>query len=299
MKSLSFILTFLIILSCTRTPESNYVFAENSEFELYKPKTQTNATLILFGGYSETVKEIKREFKILKESEDKSIAVAFSKNNQKIWLEENELEILAEQLQKLFEDNKLSKNKIHFGGFSSGGNIALLMGNYLIENKKFGVEPHGIFIIDSPVDLAGLYWSAEKNLERNHSKPVVEASKMIIKTLGDRFGNPDQELPEYEKHSVYTNKTGNIENVKNLKNTKIRMYSEPDTLWWKENSGVNYQQLNSYSLDQLAKKLNTLGFREVKYIPTKNRGYRSNGVKHPHSWSIAGTYELLAWVLKD
>jgi hypothetical protein len=36
-------------------------------------------------------------------------------------------------------------------------------------------------------------------------------------------------------------KTENIANLKGLENTKIRLYTEPDTLWWKENRKEDYE----------------------------------------------------------
>lgn len=300
------ILTILLFNSCKERDNRNktenlkkveYQQILNPEYELNKPNRKPNAVLVLFGGYPEVVEDIKREFKILEQARENEIAVVFSNYNQKLWFEENELKELAEQLQRIFVNNKLPNDNIYFGGFSSGGDVALLTGDYLTENEKFGLTPKGIFIVDSPIDLAELYFSAEKNIKRNFSEVSVQESNWLIETLGNRFGDPDKDLEKYEKHSVFTLKTENINNVRKLKNTKIRMYTEPDTLWWKENRMADYEQTNAYLIKKLYEKLKKQGFKKAEYIPTRNKGYRANGERHPHSWAIVKTDDLINWML--
>ncbi|MBL4708765.1 MAG: hypothetical protein JKY48_10055 [Flavobacteriales bacterium] len=216
--------------------------------------------------------------------------------NQKLWLEEDEKKKLAEQLQNIFLENKLPKNDIYIGGFSSGGNVSLLISSFLIENKTFKLKPKGVFIADSPIDLVALYKSSEKNLTRNFSDVSVQESTWIIETLGKQFGNPKKDISKYLEYSIYTSETNNIDKLKNLKNTKIRLYTEPDTIWWKENRMADYDQMNAYYIKRLFENLKESGFDQVEYLPTENKGYRENGDRHPHSWSIIDKKELIKWI---
>ncbi|MEQ9413288.1 MAG: hypothetical protein RIF39_05630 [Cyclobacteriaceae bacterium] len=302
------LLTFLIFNACkqekNKSEEVNatrveYQHISNPEYELEKPNKKPNAVLVLFGGYPEVAEDIKREFQILEQASENEIAVVYSNYSQKLWFEKNELNELSEQLQSIFTDNQLPNDNIYFGGFSSGGVVAFLIGNYLSENHKTGLTPKGIFIVDSPIDLAELYFSSEKNLKRKFSETSIQESTWIIEELGNRLGNPNEDLTEYEKHSVFTLKTGKINNIQNLKNTKIRMYTEPDTLWWKKNRMVDYEQTNAYLIKELSEKLTNSGFTHVEYIPTENRGYRASGERHPHSWAIVETNELINWILSE
>ena len=38
---------------------------------------------------------------------------------------------------------------------------------------------------------------------------------------------------------------------------------------------------------------------KIEYIETQNRGYRANGVRHPHSWAIVDENELIKWILEN
>ncbi|MDX6747060.1 hypothetical protein SHK09_09685 [Polaribacter sp. PL03] len=40
------------------------------------------------------------------------------------------------------------------------------------------------------------------------------------------------------------------------------------------------------------------GGDNIKLINTKNRGYRANGERHPHSWSIVDEKDLINWILE-
>lgn len=303
-KLLGVLSIFIVFISCktaekekTESPV-NIEIQEitNDNYELTKPAESIKKVLVLFGGFPEKPEDIKREFKILEFAKKNSIAVIYMNYNQKLWLEKYEKQKLAEQLQNIFLENKLPTNDIYIGGFSSGGNVSLLISSFLIENKNFKLEPKGVFIADSPIDLVALYKSSEKNLTRNFSEVSVQESTWIIETLGKQFGNPNNDISKYEKYSIYTSETNNIDNLKSLKNTKIRLYTEPDTLWWKENRMADYDQMNAYYIKRLSESLKKSGFDQVEYIPTENKGYRENGDRHPHSWSIIDKKELIKWI---
>ncbi|MDO7138123.1 hypothetical protein [Algibacter lectus] len=267
-----------------------------NEYVLNKPTKNIKAVLVLFGGFPENAEDIKREFKILENAKNNDITVLYLNYNRKLWLEENELLKLSEQLQNIFKANKLPTDNIYIGGFSSGGTVALLISNFMT-NENSNILPKGVFIADSPLDLAELYNTAKKNIERDFSNSTMEESKWLLQTLSKHFGNPNDNISKYEQYSVFTSKTNNIINIKNLKSTKIRLYTEPDTLWWKTNTMAEYDEMNAYHIKKLSESLNELGFKKVEYIPTTNKGYRANGERHPHSWSIIDRKDLINWML--
>ncbi|MBU2926912.1 hypothetical protein [Winogradskyella psychrotolerans] len=269
----------------------------DEDYELHKSSQNANAVLVLFGGFPETAKDIKREFKILESAKDHNISVLYMNYSRKIWLEQNELSQLSEQLQHIFKANTLPSDNVYIGGFSSGGNVTLLLSDFMT-NLPSTIIPKGVFIVDSPVDLVALYNTAQKNVERHFSDSAVEESTWLLETLGTKFGNPNDSISSYEKYAVFTSKTNNINTIKNLKHTKVRLYTEPDTLWWNENTMAKYEDLNAFYIKKLSETLQTLQFKDVAYIATKDKGYRSNGDRHPHSWAIVDIQDLIDWMLK-
>ncbi|MCA0959705.1 hypothetical protein LCL86_11660 [Muricauda ruestringensis] len=300
------ILIFVVVVSCKQKKEGKEQIATEKtkfteiikeDYELYKPNKEINGVLILFGGYPENADDIKREFQILDIARENSIAVLLSNFNQKLWLEESEKRQLAKKLQNIIIENQLPTENIFIGGFSSGGVVSLLISNFIVGMKQFYIDPKGVFIVDSPIDLVALYKSSEKNIKRNFSEPSIQESTWLLETLGSNFGNPKDNIGKYEKNAVFTYSTNNTSNIKKLKRTKIRLYTEPDTLWWKENRMADYEQMNAFYIKKLSESLNKKGYKSVEYIPTTNKGYRANGERHPHSWAIVDKTELINWIL--
>ena len=243
MKNLlkSSILTLLLLtinfgVAQVNPGENNPISTES--YNLYKPD-KTEAVLILFGGFPENGEMIETEFPITGKALEEKVAVVYMNFNRKLWLEESDKANLANDLKVLFETNELPKKKIVIGGLSSGGSVALLIGNYLKENSN--LEPTGVFVVDSPVDLAALYRITEDNIERNFSEGSVGESTFINNYFKSQLGNPNEEIKSYEDFSVFTHETKNYQNIEDLKNTKLRFYSEPDKKWWKKNMGVEYE----------------------------------------------------------
>tara|TARA_B100000965_G_scaffold188578_1_gene157420 strand:+ start:422 stop:1339 length:918 start_codon:yes stop_codon:yes gene_type:complete len=295
-------LTFCFACQPKTAPKENvkdeYTFIQEEAYELYKPHEKAAATLLLFGGFSETAERVQEEFQILDIAKANQLNLLIWNWNQQLWLEDAQKESLTLKLTQIFEKHALENEKLYLGGYSSGGNMALLLSDYLVEQQA-SLQPKGVFVVDSPIDLYALYKSSEKNIARNFSEPSVQESTWLIKSLGEAFGSPDDSLANYEEQAVYTEKSQNMENVKHLKNVKIRLYTEPDSLWWKENRMADADQMNAYYLERLAKQLQAENFKKVEFITTQNKGYRANGMRHPHSWSIVDKADLMRWILEE
>ncbi|GHA36198.1 hypothetical protein GCM10007103_17110 [Salinimicrobium marinum] len=284
------------------------IFAQQDEMQerpvetefsrLYKPENP-EAVLILFGGFPETAENIENGFPITESALENNVAVSYLNYNRKLWLEESDKSQLANNIKEMINTNDLPSDKIYFGGMSSGGNIALLIGNYLSQNAEYDLSPSGVFVIDSPVDIAALYRIAEQNIERNFSQASVGESSFMLNYFKPQLGNPDEEIEPYEKRAPFTFETKNAQNLENLKNTKLRFYTEPDKTWWKENMGIDYEQMNAFHLKRLSNYLTSQDFKKIEYITTEDKGYRANGERNPHSWSIVDKEDLLQWMLEE
>jgi len=305
-KYIGFILVLFTLISCKNTNKekqkthikNEFQVITNEDYELIKPTENLKEVLVLFPGFPHKAEDTQREFKIQTYAEKNNVTVIYMNYNQKLWLDENEKIALAKQLLSIFQKNDLPINDVYIGGYSSGGNVSLLISSFLNENKRFKLIPKGIFIVDAPIDLAALYKSSQKNIERNFSDVSVTESTWIIKNFKSQLGNLEDEFLKYQKLAPYTSETSNINNLKGLNNTKIRLYTEPDTLWWKKNRMADYDQLNSYYIKKLYEDLKQAGFKQIEYIPTQNKGYRANGERHPHSWSIIDKKDIINWIME-
>ena len=296
MKRIFFVLIVVTILFSCKSSISEVNHIIDKEFEIYKV-SNSKATLVLFPCFPCDIENTKNEFPIIEEANKKGVSVILMNYNFKLYLKDSELQNLSKHFNSIFENNKLSTDNVYIGGFSGGGNVTLLLSNYLIKEEN-SIQPKGVFIVDSPIDLLGLYKVAEKNIISNFSSESVQEANWIIDTFNSEFGNPKDSISLYKKLSPYTLETNTISNVENLKNLKIRLYTEPDFDWWLKNRKNQKDEINSYFIEQLYNDLKIKGFQKIELINTKNKGYRADGTRHPHSWAIVDKENLLNWVLE-
>lgn len=280
----------------THSNDSSYQHIIAEGYEVYKPLEGGHTTLILFGGFPETASDIQREFDVLKLSEQYKINLVLMNYNRKLWLTESDKLYLRQGIESIFKQHQLPKHNIHIGGFSSGGNLSLLLVNHFIESQS-GIQPKGVFAIDAPVDLLELYRLSERNIRRQFSKNIVAEAEWLKNMLQTSLGRPDNSIKQYEKYAVYTHETNNCDNLRALNGLKIRFYAEPDSIWWKKHRNNDRKDLNAFWIEQLSKALATkLEDATIEYTKTEHKGYRSDGQRHPHSWSIVDQKDLVEWI---
>tara|TARA_B100000767_G_scaffold275500_1_gene312809 strand:- start:352 stop:1275 length:924 start_codon:yes stop_codon:yes gene_type:complete len=268
----------------------------SQNYELIIPKKQ-DGLLILFPCFPCNAEDTRTQFNIIDITSANNITVLLMNFNQHLWLSDSEKKELEEIIMDAVIQYGIKIDNTYIGGFSSGGNVSLLLTDYLKLTESL-IQPKGLFITDSPVDLLGLYENSQKAIEKNKSEPAVQEANWIIEMFNLEFGTGETSYSNYESKSPYFSKTNSTKNISNLNGLKIRLYSEPDTLWWKQNRDAEYEDMNAYYIEQLANDLGKLyGVENVTYIKTENRGYRENGKRHPHSWAIIDEKDLVKWIL--
>lgn len=270
---------------------TEHILHEN--YELYKVKN-SKATLVLFPGGALTAKETKEEFDIITTAAANQVSILFMNFNRHLWIDNTTTEQLAEELETIFDENHLKAENICIGGISIGGNVALTLSNHLYQNKS-DIAPKGTFIVDSPIDLYALYESSIKDIENPKlDEERLAEPKWIANYFEEEF-TKDSLLQNIQRVSPFTLEN-KYTNVPYLKNSKLRFYTEPDSIWWKENRKTDFQSTNAYVIQKIAKDLKAKNWNKLELIETENKGYRANGDRHPHSWSIVNTRKLIEWV---
>ncbi|REC44618.1 hypothetical protein [Chryseobacterium pennipullorum] len=267
-----------------------------SHYEVTRSGNQ-KAVLVLFPCFPCDIEHTKAEARFLDHIEKQGITTILLGYNQKLFLKESEKQEYAASLNSIFDQHHIDKTNVFIGGFSGGGNVAMLLSSYLIKNKN-AVQPKGLLVVDSPIDLEQLYHNAEKEVAANVDPEAVEEGKFLIRLLDKELGNADKNPEKYRIASPYLMASGSVEHIRYLKNIKTRFYCEPDLDWQQENKGRKFEDLNAFVLKKANETLFNLGSHTTEYIETKNRGIRANGKRHPHSWNIVEQEGLVQWMLE-
>jgi hypothetical protein len=221
-----FIFIFIFFISCKKqnkeriSEKTSSEIIKTTQYELVKSDKQ-NGLLILSPCFPCDLENTKSEFNIAEISAKNGISVLYMNLNMHLYLTETEKLDLANLLTQTIRKEKISEKNIFIGGFSGGGNVSLLISDYLMKSDN-QIKPKGVFIVDSPIDLLALYKVSEKNLKQNFSKPAIQESTWIIHQFDSIFGNPSEGIKAYEKNAPYTFESENIENLTGLKNLKVR-----------------------------------------------------------------------------
>jgi pimeloyl-ACP methyl ester carboxylesterase len=192
----------------------------------------------------------------------------------------------------------LRKDQFAIGGMSSGGTVALRYAELCAETPAtYPINPQAVFVVDSPVDLLGLYRSSEKELERG--KPDwwwLGEAQMIVDRLKNELGDPKSGVSKFGQLSPFNNDTAAPGNERFLKDIAMRTYHDVDVSWHIKNRHRGFSGANMLLASELVNRLVLLGNEQAEFISSKITGYRANGQRHPHSWNIVDEIELVQWL---
>ncbi|TDO23782.1 hypothetical protein [Pedobacter duraquae] len=275
-----------------------------------EPKADVKGALVLLPSSGENVESVINSNKKLIQSATAHhiLTIVLSINNDR-GLDDDQLALnfLNATFNQVAEQYHVPKNKFVIGGFSGGGMLALRYTEMSRDDsRKTTIIPAAVFGADPPVDLAGLYNTAKRDLMLNADKVGLSPgkmnglreAKMIVEEYNKIYGGaPDQYPERYIQCSMYSRSQKDGGNAKYLKNLPVRIYCDPDISWALKERNRDYYDMNAANLSGMINFLNLNGNKEAEFIPALGKGYRLDGTRHPHSWSIVDSVDCLNWVV--
>ena len=151
-----------------------------------------------------------------------------------------------------------------------------------------------------PLDFIRFWHSGNKAKQLNFQYAAANEGKWVTAVLEKNLGGTATEKQEaYIQYSPYCHIALDGGNARLLeKNIAIRVYSEPDVHWWIETRRKDFYDMNTIDAAALVNTLKIQGNTEAELILTTDKGYRPDGSRHPHSWSIVDEQELIDWFLE-
>ncbi len=107
-------------------------------------------------------------------------------------------------------------------------------------------------------------------------------------------------MAEFQNHSFeYEGETYVKFNVVKPKEiVHYGVYHDIDVDWLLKQRRRNLFDSNQLSSSELINRLMLMGNERAEFMISKQPGMRSNGMRHPHSWSIVDEIECIQWILK-
>lgn len=267
-----------------------------------KPKHKVKGTLILLPPTAQRLEDVINENKKLCELVyEHGILLLVPSINFNLYLDNITMNFLNTTFETALKKYQAPRDKIVLGGFSLGGMNAIRYTQLANEGKiKTAIQPIAVYGVDPPLDWARIYYSFQQSKALNFSEAAVnEATSYLIK-LERGFGGSPKEVPDvYVQHSMYSKTEEDGGNAIYLKETPIRIYADVDVNWHLKERHVDLYNINALDQTAMINQLIIAGNEEAEFINALGKGYRANGKRHPHAWSIVEPVELMNWIEKQ
>ena len=257
-------------------------------------RSSGNTLLILFPCFNCDAADTQEESAIPEAAAANGIAVLMMNYNRHLLMSGAEQEQGISMIAGAVKEHGVDASNTFIGGFSSGGNVGVLIAKALLKSTDAPVQVKGVFAVDSPLDLSHLYQASKHRLERPSFPAQKGEARMVVALLDSTLGDPATNGPAYEAASPLMDTETSIAPLVDL---PVRFYTEPDTTWWRQNRGDSYEDMNAFALKRLHGALLAAGNLNAEYITTEGRGFQ-HGRRHPHAWSIVDEQELVRWINK-
>lgn len=298
------ILSTLIFTSVLGQTIEKIIFSDKNADDYYlilKPPTERiKGVLILLPGYGEKAESIFPQSKLFNVAFSNDLLTIAIAGGEKIYADDQVINKLNGGLNDFLKKYpNISKEKFVIGGFSAGGTISLRYAEYCVENPtKVPVVPKGVFTVDSPLDLEDIWDYFQREIKKNYSEVGVFEAKMISEIMRKEIGTPLTNPKRYNELTPFNHKLNDVGNERFLKNMAVRVYEDIDIEWQLKQRRRSLYDTNILNASELINRLMLMGNERAEFMTAKQPGYRSNGMRHPHSWSIVDEVEFIQWTLR-
>lgn len=265
-----------------------------ADYDLIIPAAGQKALLILFPCFGCDAADTQEETTIPEAAAANGIAVLMMNYNHHLLMSAAEQEKVINVIAGAVKEHGVDASNTFIGGFSSGGNVGVLIAKALLKSTDAPVQVKGVFAVDAPLDLSHLYQASKHRVERPSFPDQKGEARMVVAILDRALGDPATNVRAYEAASPLMDAEASVAPLVDL---PVRFYTEPDTTWWRVNRGDGYADMNAFALKRLHGALLAAGNLNTEYITTEGRGFQ-HGRRHPHAWSIVDEQELVQWIDK-
>ncbi|HTJ50233.1 MAG TPA: hypothetical protein VL443_12300, partial [Cyclobacteriaceae bacterium] len=117
----------------------------------------------------------------------------------------------------------------------------------------------------------------------------------MTKENGTIYNNADR----YKFLTPFYNEGQDAGNEKYLTSVAVRLYYDTDIEWQLKNRRNSFYDTKMPDGSELINRLLLMGNNNAEFIASKQPGLRSNGIRHPNSFSIVDEVECIQWVKRS
>lgn len=288
--------------SVSYTIDHHIVDPDDSEFGYYlsvQPESKmVKGVMVLLPGFGQKAEDIFMDSSLHKIAYEHDILTIGFSGRTRMTADDHIQNKLNQVLEQVKKSNGLNADDFVIGGFSAGGVIALRYAELCKEfPDRYPINPQAVFMADSPVDMYLCSMTLEEIEKTSTSKIALNEAKWVKQFYQEYYGATPQSDPEYfKKLSPFSIDKQYGENEKHLKDTPVRAYHDIDVNWRLKNRNQTTRFENYVGTSELINRLILMGNQKAEFMQSYETGYRRNGQRHPHSWSIIDPVECIEWI---
>ena len=273
----------------------------NGYYLALMPKTDAiKGVLVLMPGFGEAAENIFPESKLPNVAYANGLLTIMIAGGQKLYADEGVTARLNDCLVHVKKKYNVAPNKFIIGGFSAGGAISVRYAEYCLEKKtEAPIIPQAVFTVDSPIDLFAIWDYFEREKLKNFSEVGVAEANFVSEMMLNEIGDPSKNADRYNALTPFNKQLNEPGNEKYLASIPVRVYHDIDVEWQLKNRRRSLFDSNALEASELISRLLLAGNNHAEFMTAKRPGFRSNGMRHTHSWSIVDEVEMIQWVLKS
>jgi hypothetical protein len=269
-------------------------------YQALVPEGKIKGALVLLpGAWEETESVLNHNKQLCRQAYDKGVMTVVPSTNAYICVDTSALDFLNKTFADVIVRYGVADDAFVIGGFSLGGTISLRYTEMAYEGaRQTAIVPCAAFSVDGPVDYITLYRQFETSIRRNMDEEAVAEATYFIDGMHNVFGgSPEDTYINYVKRSVYTRGEPEGGNARYLATVPVRVYADPDIDWAMKYRKRDYYDMNASGLSALIVELNLQGNDKAAFVNRLGKGFRLDGTRHPHSWSLLDADDCIEWIL--
>lgn len=274
--------------------------ADYGHYLLVEPKSKPiDGVLVLLAGFGEVPEAIFPETKLENVAHTHRILTLAIGIGPKLYADSVVLAKLNTILTQVKTNYNIPPQNFVLGGFSAGGATAL---RYTELSRafpeQFAVQPSGVFMVDSPIDIFSIWEALHESLRNRYTDIAVREAEQALAIIQADHGLPLENVDTYSRINAFNMNKAYGEPEKWLKDVAVRAYHDVDIPWRLINRNQTVHLSNYEVTAELINRLLLMGNTRAEFMQSYQTGYRANGMRHPHSWSIVDEEECITWVQK-
>ena len=255
--------------------------------------------LVLLPGRGEPARDVFRATRLAQEVAARGFVVLALELNDRIYLDSTSIWVLDAAIRQAVRATPALAARIVVGGFSAGGQLAVAYAEMVRrDSTQRPWQIRAVLGVDPPLDLAEHWNRAQQHLAAQDCPALRAGDERIVRELTYAFGGSPAQVPAtYHARSAFAAPDSFGGNAQYLRRLPVRLYCEPDLLFWQQQycAALQLTDLNAAGAAAFITCLQRQGNRQAQYIQTTGKGFQG---KHrmPHSWSIVETTDCAAWL---